>query len=207
MDNQQSLETAYFLRITLEAELDKAIEIIKPVFSKSYIIGTELSKQGKKHFHAYFYSSLTKDELKNHLNNHGLKGNQSYSFKKADTDARVKRYCVKEGDYAYSGFTKERMDAWIKSSHKKVDEGYSTELSSLEDDYISNNLNSVHKQHDLDCFAEKVIKLQLSYGMKPHPASLQRYTAYWYLKKYPIDIYNYVKQNRCTPNINYYQDY
>jgi hypothetical protein len=168
------------LRLTQDCDISEIEELIKTMEPSQYIIGSELSAKGKRHFHVFLVVTKTKDQLKALINAAGYKGNKDYNLKDADDNSKVKKYCLKDGEFLHYGVPQYLIDSWIVLSHKKVDVGYTEALSSLETRYVTQG----DFYSDLD-FSSDVLRLAVSYGKKPRRAHHVPYMNYMRIKKNP----------------------
>jgi hypothetical protein len=156
--------TKWMLRLTDDKDIREIETLVSGWKPNKYIIGSELSVKGKRHFHIFLEGVYTAEQLKYEINQAGYKGNKMYNLKVADDSTKVKRYCVKDGDFVYKGIDQTLMETWRALSHKKVKDGYAEELNSLEEKYM-NNKNYIESH-----FGRDVIMLKVKYGMKPKPS-------------------------------------
>lgn len=169
----------FMLRITKDCPINEIENLIISLHLNKYIIGSELSGKGRRHFHIYMEGVITRDKIKAYLNENGYKGNQAYNLKDADNNNKVKKYCVKDGEYVYHGVSPELIEAWVKLSHKKVSPQYDEELHVLETKYIQN------ESYDELEFGTDYLKLGTKYGKKPIRHHFVPYINNLRIKKHP----------------------
>lgn len=169
--------TKWMLRLTDDKDLLEVETLIKGLKPNKYIIGSELSQLGKRHFHIYIEGTYTKEMIRGYLNENGYKGNKMYNLKEANDSSKVKRYCIKDGEFIYHGIDDELMKTWKQLSHKKLKDGYADELTKLEEKYMSKNMYSENN------FGTDVIMLQVRYGLKPKRNNHVPYMNYMRIKR------------------------
>ncbi len=169
--------TKWMLRITDDKSVEEIEKYIKTLEPNKYIIGSELSVKGKRHFHIYLEGVYTKEQLKKSINEQGYKGVQQYNLKQADDSNKVKRYCIKDGDFVHYGIDTNLMEAWKSLAHKKVKDGYKEALTVLEEKYMLGNMYTINQ------FGTDVIMLQNSYGLKSKRNLHVPYINYMRIKK------------------------
>lgn len=170
--------TRWMLRLTDDKSIEEIETYIKEIKPHKYIIGSELSVKGKRHFHIFLEGVYEQQELKKFINEKGYSGNKMYNLKKADNSNKVKRYCIKDGDFLFYGVCEELMESWKKLAHKKVKDGYSEELQKLEEKYVR------QISYTDNSFGTDLIMLKVKYGLKPNRRLHVEYMDYMRVKKY-----------------------
>lgn len=167
----------YMLRLTNDCDISEIEIFIKTMECSQYIIGSELSSKGKRHFHVFLVVTKTKDELKALINVGGYKGNKDYNLKVADNNSKVKKYCVKDGDYVYFGVPDDLIKSWVATSHVKGCLKFDEEKFALETKYLMNS------SENEDSFGTAIIQLYVKYGKRPTRSHHIPYMDYMQVKK------------------------
>lgn len=167
----------FMIRLTDDKTISQIETLIRSWNPHKYIIGSELSTQGKRHYHIYYEGVCERSALKQLINDAGYKGNHMYNLKPADNSSKVKRYCIKDGDFLYHNIDPQLMDTWKQLAHKKVKDGYSSELTALEEKYITGNMYSWNN------FGTDILMLKVAYGLKPDRHNHVKYMNYMRIKK------------------------
>lgn len=168
----------YMVRLTKECDISEVEIEVKGLHPIKYIIGSELSKGGKRHFHIYLETQNKLEEIKKGIKDLGYSGNKEWSIKKCDSNSKVKSYVVKDGDYVYSkNIDSQLIEGWVKASSKKLDENYHKELNEIIEKYLRNEI----KHSNL--LGVKKIELQIKYGIYPSRNEHVKFLDYWNCKK------------------------
>lgn len=170
----------FMIRMTKECDISEIQEQVKTLDPVKYIIGSELTRQGKRHFHVYLEVQKKIEDVKNAIRKMGYTGNKEWSIKPCDNNVKVKRYVVKDGDFVYSpNIDKKIIDGWVLSSHKKIKDGYNDEIEELIEKYLKNE-NGFKSEKAL---GTSKIQIQIKYGIPPSRNEHIKFINYWMCKK------------------------
>ena len=169
----------YMIRLTNDVDISEIETLISPLTTGVYIIGSELSCKGKRHFHIYLETQNDEKTLRESINKAGYKGIQGYNIKKADNNSKIKRYVVKDGEFVYKGIDEKLINQWVKMSHSKIKDGYADERTALEDKFICDPRNTYMQ------FGTQILQLENKYGIKPLRNRHVSYINYMRIKKNP----------------------
>lgn len=179
--------TGYHLRLTTDKSFD-VIETFVSKYSQEYIISSEVG-----HYHCYMITGVSRVELRKDVNDSlELKGNKGFSLADVRNTKQMKKYILKDGYYRYKGITEQEINKLKLTCFKKGMNKFSEELSQLEEEFLSGSIKTGRErivQH-----MERVLKLRLSYAMKPNRNQLESYVDYMMMRLSNAEVKDYAKR-------------
>lgn len=172
----------WHIRLTMDSNLETVEKQIRTL-TKTYIICDEIS-----HYHCYCIIQMKKPELITHIKTLFNVKAEKYSCVLVRKPKQMKKYILKDGNYAYNGFTDDEIQILRKCSNKKGTDKFKKELDILEEEYFTSKYNTIHT------FATKYVQLKINYGQNIYGNHIKAYILKIKFKKNPLEIHNYVDE-------------
>lgn len=178
----------FHVRLTTSKTLEEVEAFVK-LHSSRYLISHEIT-----HYHCLCYlegdptkkNSSFRSSLKDVLS---MEGNKCYSISNCRNVKSLMKYTLKDsGQFVYSGFDSRQIDQMKKCSYQKGKDKFSSELSELEDQFMTSSLM------DISDFANKFIKLKISYNHNLYSSHITAYLRKMKIRKHgQVAISEYVE--------------
>lgn len=196
--NQLKEDHVYHFRLTPQSDDCHSLQVLYDTI-EPYCLRFIVSLEKGPHYHALMeFASITSSgndgfgimEFRKEVNNLWGTGNTVYSLVKAKNEKQLKKYCLKEGNYMFRGFSASFLKKLKKTTFLKKKEDFRESLTELEDQYIMEFIN-------FEEFQDRYIELKLAYRYRLVDTQIKAYYNMLFLIKNPqhISSYNQILRN------------
>jgi len=165
---------------------------------ETWTVSQEKSSKGIIHFHIYLESRESLEEVKKLVRlfiypyypdrKRGF-GTKQYNCQLSDNPLKGIMYALKQrGEYYFSGFTQEFIDACIKSSFEKEASDFEKEVAELSQEFLNSNM-------DPYLYAEKLCIIYSQFDKRIHFKDIQGIINSKIIKRDPSQASYLVKKN------------